>query len=157
MILRKPNALENMCVLSCSGAIGDNLKMVQKRKGNRDPYLTDEDVKNIEYHDNEIAEKFWGNNNDNPDPKKNGNGTGGNDKGNGKDNDKDKLRSVAEKLVDLISQNSNIFFRDNMILHMLGYITQTTMRLSELRAASSSVILSDYIMKVKIRLQTPKP
>jgi hypothetical protein len=83
--------------------------MVQNKKDNSgDPYLTDEDVKNIEYYDNEIVEKFWGNNNnDNPEPKKNGNGTGGN--GNGKDNDS---RTVAEKLVDLISQNSNIFFRD---------------------------------------------
>jgi hypothetical protein len=92
--------------------------------------ITDDEIENIEYFANEATERaekldkiFWsnknknkndnGNGNHNPGPKRNGNGNGngdGNDKNN--DRDKDMSRSVAEKLVDLISQNSNIFFKD---------------------------------------------
>ena len=47
--------------------------MVQKQKGNSgDPYLTDDDIKNIEYHDNKIVENIWGNSNGyNPNPNPN--------------------------------------------------------------------------------------
>ena len=60
-------------MLSWSEVIGDNLKMVQKQKGNSgDPYLTDDDIKNIEYHDNKIVENIWGNSNGyNPNPNPN--------------------------------------------------------------------------------------
>jgi hypothetical protein len=82
---------------------------------NTKPYLTDEEYEQLEHERNEIAAReAIGNNNDecNRDPDTgNGNGRNGNGR---KDNkkEKEKGRPVAEKLVDLISQNSNIFFKD---------------------------------------------
>ena len=86
--------------------------MVQK--DNSDPILTDEECEQLEYERDEIIANEFVNNNDEYVPEAgNGNGRNGNGKnGNGKDNDNDKVRSVAEKLVDLISQDSNIFFKD---------------------------------------------
>jgi hypothetical protein len=56
--------------------------------------------------------------------------------GNGNGNSESKLdgtssdnkRSVAEKLIDLISQNSNTFFKDQYDVPLLVYITQITMK-----------------------------
>jgi hypothetical protein len=83
------------------------------RKDSSDPYLTDEEDEQLEYERNEImAGEVISNNNDNDDNP--GPRTGnGRDRDKNKDRDRDRdNRSVAEKLVDLINQNSNIFFRD---------------------------------------------
>ena len=90
--------------------------MSDKKDSNNDDgfYLADEEVEQLEYERNELMAKntISGgcNNNDNNNNKRGNNGDNNNNH-NHNDNDNDR-RSIADKLVDLITQNSNAFFKD---------------------------------------------